>query len=452
MAYTPRPWQNGELITADGLNGLEQAVSHASVEAEEAALTAAAKLDVAEDGGIEVAEIPVGPLSPNTGYEFTITDNEGRIAFGVTDDGRVQSQPTDSSGVSEVHAFILGGQSNMSGRARPFTGRDTPDRRVFQYGVTGRRIERATVPLDMHDTPAGMSYATVFAREYLKTQPDGVAVLLVPAAHGGTGFTTTTKSPAPAGMATHAGGTWQVGYTDSDVNLYDLMLVQISEALAAAHATFGTPPVVKGLLWHQGEADAMNNVSESTYSGYLDALIDGVRAHVGNTRLPVVLGGLSPDWSDSYPAAQPIINALAAMVLVNSNVAYHRGIPATGRVGDEIHYGLDGIDQLGKDAVRAYYAAIANHSDFTLEPPPSTTAIRVGSTITVTWERPLCRVSHYDVQWRADGGTWTEITFPATHRREATITTAPTSGVEVRVGTDLLGAVAWGRPVTVIGG
>ncbi|WP_168198034.1 sialate O-acetylesterase [Brachybacterium sp. SGAir0954] len=410
------------------------------------------RLPVATDGSVTVAGTPLKPLANATGYAYTITDEAGRIALGVTDDGRVHSQPTDSSGVTEVHAFILAGQSNMSGRARPFTGRDTPDRRVFQYGATHRIIERASVPLDMHDTPAGMSYATVFAREYLATQPEGVAVLLIPTAHGGTGFTTTTENPPPAGMVTHAGGTWQVGYTGSAVNLYDLMLAQTAEAITAGTSAFGVTPVVKGLLWHQGEADAMNSVAEATYSGYLDALIDGTRAALGNSRLPVVIGGMSPDWSDTYATAGPIINALTAMVVVNANVAYHKGIPGTGRVGDEIHYGLDGIDRLGRDALRAYYAAIANHSDYTLEPPPTATATRVGSTITVSWERPMCRVSHYDVQWRANGGAWTEIAFPSTHRREATITTAPTTGVEVRVGTDLLGTVAWGRPVTVIGG
>ena len=385
-------------------------------------------------------------------YVYAITDEADKVAIGVTVEGETFLRRTDTADVSEVHAFILAGQSNMSGRARPFTGRDTPDRRVFQYGARRRVVERATVPLDMHDAPAGMSYATVFAREYLRRMPEGVAVLLIPAAHGGTGFTSTTENPAPAGYSTHAGGTWQVGYTASAVNLYDEMLTQTTEALTAAQETFGVPASVKAMLWHQGESDAMNGVTETDYGTHMRALIDGVRAHVGDSRLPVVMGGMSPDWMAGYPAARPIHLAHLGLLLSRSNTAFTPGSSGMGRFGDEIHYGLDGIEDLGVRSVRGLLAAIANHADFPIAPTPLVTAKRVANTVTASWEQPLCRVSHYKLEYRIDGGSWVRVSFPNTHLREAAIANVPDGTCEVRIGTDYLGTVAWSAPVIAYGG
>lgn len=396
------------------------------------------------------ARLPAAAVESD--FVYAVTDEDGSVALGVTAQGETFLRREDTADVTEVHAFILAGQSNMSGRARPFTGRDTPDRRVYQYGAKRRELERATVPLDMHDTPAGMSYATVFAREYLRRVPEHVAVLLIPAAHGGTGFTSTTEDPPPPGYSKHAGGTWQVGYTASAVNLYDEMLAQTSEAITTATQHFNAPVMVKALLWHQGETDAMNGVTEADYGTYMRALIDGVRSHVGDARLPVVMGGMSPDWMAGYPAALPIHYAHAGLLVSRSNTAFTPGSAGTGRFGDEIHYGLDGIEALGARTARGYLSAIANHADFPLAPTPSVTAKRVANTVTVTWDQPLCRVSHYDLEYRIDGGTWQAVQFPNTHLRKATITGVPTGTCEVRIGTDYLGTVAWSAPVIAYGG
>lgn len=274
--------------------------------------------------------------------------------------------------VDDVHVLLLAGQSNMSGRASPCPRMGLPCRRVFQYGATRRKIEKAPTVLDMHDSPSGFSYASVFAREYLVGVREETAVLLVPAAHGGTGFTSTTQDPPPAGYSTHSGGTWQVGYGASSVNLYRLLLDQVTDALAAARAFFGVPPTVKALLWHQGETDVQNAVSGARYRACLQTLVDGVRAHVADPRLPVVLGGMSPDWMASNPASEPIHRAHVDLCRADGHTAFVPGRPGSGLCGDEVHYGLEGAVDLGARTVRAYYSIIErSRAPSSAGPPPA---------------------------------------------------------------------------------
>src|SRR6478735_8086410 len=129
--------------------------------------------------------------------------------------------------VKVLHVFLAAGQSNMSGRGLPVGGPpDAPDPRIFQYGAKERTLRAATVPLDMHDAATGLSPATAMARNYLKTQPDNVGVLIIPAAHGQTGFTY-----APATL------TWTLGAASApEFDLPTLAVNQALEGIAAARA------------------------------------------------------------------------------------------------------------------------------------------------------------------------------------------------------------------------
>ena len=131
----------------------------------------------------------------------------------------------------------------MSGRGLPVGGaRDAEDPRIFQYGAKIRTFRAATVPLDMHDSATGISPATAMAREYLKTQPANVGVLIIPAAHGSTGFTSALGAL-----------TWSVGAAISPTSdLPGLAIKQTLEGIAAARAA-GYVVEFKGVLWHQGE-------------------------------------------------------------------------------------------------------------------------------------------------------------------------------------------------------
>lgn len=264
---------------------------------------------------------------------------------------------TSGPGITDVEVMLLAGQSNMSGRAEPApTG--ILDRRVFQFGAHHREIEPATGVLDMHDTPRGLSYALLFARDYVAQLPKSSAVLLVPGAHGNTGFTTTSLEPPPPGYRTSE-GTWQVSLTGPGISLYDRLLQQTAAAIIAAHEYFRATVTVRALLWHQGEIDALNGIGEAAYRSHLEALIHGVRAHVDDPGLPVLIGGMSPDWMQMTLESAPVHRAQLRVACTDPRASFVAGLPGTGRSGDVVHYGREGVEHLGSRTARALRVLIA---------------------------------------------------------------------------------------------
>lgn len=272
-----------------------------------------------------------------------------------------RTPPVIPASGAEVHVVLLAGQSNMSGRAQPVP-EGIPSPRVFQFGAHRRVIELASGLLDMHDVPTGMSYALIAACAYARLLPANSVVLLVPAAHGNTGFSTTTQEPPPAGCSTSEGGTWQVGATGSAISLYDHLLAQTTAALAAARTYFRAAPRVRALLWHQGESDSLNGMSEASYMAHLRALICGVRTHVGDPELPVLIGGMSPAWMRSVPASAAIHRAHHAIASSIPRASFVSGRAGAGRVDDEVHYGDKDIEDLGLRTANAW-AAILGETD-----------------------------------------------------------------------------------------
>jgi hypothetical protein len=250
--------------------------------------------------------------------------------------------------VTVLHVFLAAGQSNMSGRGRPAGGANDPtDPRIFQYGAKNRTFRPATVPLDMHDSPTGISPATTFAREYLKSQPPNVGVLIIPAAHGATAFTTALDKL-----------TWSVGVaTDRTLDLPALAVTQTMEGMTAAKKG-GYSVDLKGILWHQGEGNYA--ISKSTYAANLDALIGYFRSRFSSPKLPFVVGGMAPE---AIATTRGLAGIDEAHRETPSRVAYtgFAKAMAHGRnPGDRLHFSRVGIEFLGKTYLSAYRRSVGN--------------------------------------------------------------------------------------------
>jgi hypothetical protein len=274
--------------------------------------------------------------------------------------------------VNVLHVFLAAGQSNMSGRGLPVGGvEDAADPRIFQYGAKIRTMRAATVPLDMHDKASGLSPATTMAREYLKTQPDNVGVLIIPAAHGWTGFV-----DAPSTL------TWTVGAaTTPELDLPTLAVRQTLEGIAAARAA-GYVVELKGILWHQGERNW--SMSTAEYSAKLDQLIAFFRARLAAPTLPFVIGQMSPEGIAATPGRKNIDRSQRQ---TPARVPY-TGI-AWSRAGgvypdDSTHFSRRGIEYLGRSYLTGYLQAVRLASIPLRAPAP---AIRgtaaVGAAVTV---------------------------------------------------------------------
>lgn len=275
--------------------------------------------------------------------------------------------------VNVLHVFLAAGQSNMSGRGLPAGGaEDAADPRIFQYGAKVRKLRAATVPLDMHDRASGLSPATTMAREYLKTQPDNVGVLIIPAAHGWTGFVS-----APAAL------TWTVGAAkDPEFDLPSLAVEQTLEGIAAARAA-GYVVELKGILWHQGERNS--SMSTAGYSAKLDQLIAFFRARLAAPALPFVIGQMSPEGIAATPGRNNIDRSQRETParVPYTGIAWSK---AGGVYKDDLtHFSRRGIENLGRSYLAGYLRAVRLASIPLSGPVP---AIRgtaaVGAVLTVS--------------------------------------------------------------------
>lgn len=289
---------------------------------------------------------------------FRVMDLEGMVALEVRADGSVVIPDLVGGGsggsspdveIDTLHVFVLAGQSNMSGRGQPLKGEITP--RIKQFGSTRRVIEDAPIRLDMHDNALGTSPGRFFAEQYIATQPARVGVLLVPTAHGGTGFKGSPESPDP-------GRTWTKGAASDPANaLYEKSVAQAVEAIAAAKAA-GYHPILKGVLWHQGETNSLTPPAE--YQARLDALIADYRADLDDPHLPFILGRMAPEGTD-LSADRGLIDQV--------HVATPSRVPRTGfadatrdghNPGDTTHFSTLGTRHLGDTYVTGYIQSLGN--------------------------------------------------------------------------------------------
>ena len=238
----------------------------------------------------------------------------GLIMFCLSLNAQVPKTPDP-----KFEIYLLMGQSNMAGR-----GAITPEYqelthpRVFVWNVENK-WSLAKHPLH-YDKPtvAGVGPGLAFGMEMAAANPK-VKIGLVPCAVGGTSINVWIPGAYDKATKTHP---------------YDDAVLRITEAMK-----YGT---VKGILWHQGEA----NSAPQNMVGYLDKLrelLTRVRKLVGNENIPVVVGELGR-FKDSYQAFNTLLKD-APEVISNLEVASSEALVDK---GDLTHFDSESASSLGK--------------------------------------------------------------------------------------------------------
>ena len=360
-------------------------------------------LSVNPDGSTTIGSTLINDNDPG----LRVLDLDNRVAFEITRGGKTIINDLvgggGSTSVTELHAFICAGQSNMSGRGDPIDPMlDVENPRLLQYGAKNRTLEPAPAILDMMDTPVGLSTARQFGLRYLADQPDHVGVLLITAAHGGTGF---TYEPKPGRK------TWTKGHADTPENaLYENALQQSQEALTQGEAA-GYSVKLQGLLWHQGEANGSSLPQNmQTYAEQLDGLINNFRVDLDVPDLPVVVGEMMPEGMRDSVAKRSIGYIHAQTPERVQRVAFAPAPDNTMRHNDLAHFSREGAILLGDSFFDAWPRAVLNVSTGKPRAARNVTAYRVGDQVTVAWSAPMCRVTKYVVEWASTpDGSWQEI-------------------------------------------
>jgi len=216
------------------------------------------------------------------------------------------------------HLYFLIGQSNMAGRGKVDSISKAERPRILMLDKNGNFVP-ATDPLHFDKKEAGVGPGISFAENMLP-ENNKVKIGLVPAAVGGTSIKL-----------------WIPGAYDSitKTHPYDDAMVRIKEAMK-----YG---VLKGILWHQGEANSSTFSKSPTYIFQLEALIKRIRTELNEPNVPVVIGELGH--------FRPAFNDFNDMLKqVPDSIPFTKVVSAEGleQKGDNTHFNTAAARELGK--------------------------------------------------------------------------------------------------------
>jgi hypothetical protein len=237
--------------------------------------------------------------------------------------GAQTNAPSASVGLpakQRLHVYLLMGQSNMAGRGQVGAVDKAPHPRVLTF-TPGNTWAPAVEPIT-HDKPTmlgvgpGLAFGKVMAEKY----PEAT-IGLVSCAFGGTPLRR-----------------WERGG-----DLYSNAVHRAQLALRD-----GT---LKGVLWHQGEADSGVATNANTYADRLAKMIADLRTDLGAPNLPFVAGELGEFFYLRQTNASPyvlVVNDALKHLPVrvpHTGCASSRGLKDK---GDTLHFNAAAQHEFGR--------------------------------------------------------------------------------------------------------
>jgi hypothetical protein len=237
-----------------------------------------------------------------------------------------------TASAQEADIYLLMGQSNMSGRgdlaAMPAVRPDD----VWMYTNSGQwthavePVDDATGQVDAVSADPQAGYSPSLAFGLSLQRRTGRSIGLVPCARGGSAMEA-----------------WQPA-TSRDT-LYGSCLARAREA-----RRYG---VIRGVVWLQGESDAMTSGLADLWPTRFATLVAALRRDLGDAALPMVFGQLGADPHDvRFPFWEAVKEKQAAVALAHTAMVKTDDLPM--RVP---HYTAAGCARLG-DRLAAAMAAL----------------------------------------------------------------------------------------------
>lgn len=228
-----------------------------------------------------------------------------------------------------VWAFLMAGQSNMAGRGDVEPSDTIPNPRILTINQNDEVVV-AKEPLHYYEpTRTGLDCGLSFARTLLKSVPDSVSILLVPAAVGGSSIQHWMKDSV-----------WR------DVHL--LLNSKHKASLASKVAVF------KGILWHQGEANSNTPLDIERHAGRLGTVAILLRDLTYDKNLPFLVGELGT-FSDNKKGFKELNQQLRSFVKTdkNSAIIITDDLP---HKGDNLHFNSEAQRKMGERFAQTYVA------------------------------------------------------------------------------------------------
>ncbi len=243
-----------------------------------------------------------------------------KIMDGVSDAGK------------DLDSFLLIGQSNMAGRGdfNEVEDIENPNCYMFRMGRWLTMSEPINVDRQIFKayTHSGICLGASFADSYAKTFNRKVG--LIPCADGGTSI----KEWQPGGF------------------LFEHALFQVKYAMKTSN--------LKGILWHQGEQDCVNDEVYNDYPELFENFITALKKEIGIEDIPFIAGELSyklASWI-SFDGRQVRFNERLPELLKNhKNTAVVSSKDLTMK-SDELHFDSKSLRTFGIRYFDAYKSII----------------------------------------------------------------------------------------------
>lgn len=221
--------------------------------------------------------------------------------------------------------YLLIGQSNMAGRGAVDDAAKVPSPKVL---VFNKEMVWTPAVDPLHwDKPAiaGVGPGRAFAEAVLAARP-GVEIGLVPAAFGGSSL-----------------DEWMPGKP------------HYVNAVARAKAAVASGGKLRGILWHQGEADSGKTELAESYPERFGVFLAALRKDLDAEDVPFVVGQLGDfvEARKESPFAVRVNEQLASLPAKYRNVGFAeaRGLKD---LGDQLHFNTEAARELGRRYAAVY--------------------------------------------------------------------------------------------------
>lgn len=219
------------------------------------------------------------------------------------------------------HIYLLMGQSNMAGRGKVEAIDTITHPRVYMLDRDMNWV-LARDPIHFDKPIAGTGLGLTFGKEMADRDKD-ISIGLVPCAKGGSSINQWFQDSLHLGTNTYP---------------YNEMIVKAKKAMSEG--------VLKGILWHQGEADTESEGSVAAYSEKFYAMINSLKTDLGLELVPMVIGELGHFYYIREPRAEEI-NSILNQIAVEDTCIGIVGAEGLNHKGDTIHFNAESYRELG---------------------------------------------------------------------------------------------------------
>ena len=260
-----------------------------------------------------------------------------------------------------LHIYLAYGQSNMSGQATVTDQDRVKDDRflVLRAGNhSGQKVGEfypAAPPMGHSQSKVGI--VDFFGRKMVKELPDSIKIAVANVAIGGQSIDLFDKEKNTAYVqnAKNKGDTWWIQYLDEYGGDLHKRVVEMGKIAKQKG-------VIKGFLFHQGEADYQMNDWPQRVKKVYDQFIEELELDPEKT--PILIGELAPtgDLGWRNDAVKQ-----AADLIPNGHLISAQGCPALKEASYTLHFTREGYQTFGERYADKMLEILKSQ-----EPPPDT--------------------------------------------------------------------------------